>query len=302
MTATASSSSPAPALVGDVETLWRSLLTTFDDRSRVLVAYSGGVDSTLVAAAAHAALGPDTEADRFALAVVGDSPSLPRSELAQARDIAAARGWALRAVRPGEQDSLGYRANAGDRCYYCKTHLYEAMQRLARDLGATHIANGTNVDDLGDHRPGLRAADEAAVVSPLVDAQLGKAQVRELARWLGLPNADKPAAACLASRVPYGTEVTPETLARIEAAEACLHRLGFTGFRVRDHHPVARIELPWNQVARLADASPDPDTPPGDLRHAVVHGLKAAGYTYIALDLEGFRSGSGNAVLTIRQH
>lgn len=273
---------------------WERLTSVIRPRRRLMVAYSGGVDSTLVADAAHEALGDGkADADRFAVAVIGDSPSLPRRELDEALGIGRSRGWSLRVVSPGEQDSAGYRANAGDRCYFCKTHLYEAMQALAAELGVSHIANGTNTDDLGDYRPGLRAADEAEVVSPLVEANLDKEAVRELARWRGLPNADKPAAACLASRVPYGSEVTPRVLARIESAEEALHRLGFHGFRVRDHHPVARVELPLDQIDRALNPAQ---------REAMVLGIKRAGYTYVSLDLEGFRSGSGNATLTIGQH
>ena len=152
------------------------------------------------------------------------------------------------------------------------------------------IANGTNTDDLGDHRPGLRAADEAQVISPLLEAGLNKQDVRDLAELLGLPNADKPAAACLASRLPYGTPVTPERLEQVEQAEDALIRLGFSGFRVRHHEQVARLELPAEDLARFADPA---------TRVAVVDAVKAAGFTYVALDLEGFRSGSGNIALTV---
>ena len=160
----------------------------------------------------------------------------------------------------------------------------------AERLGVRFIANGTNTDDLGDHRPGLEAAANAKVISPLVEAELNKQDVRDLARLLGLPNADKPAAACLASRLPYGTPVTPERLAQVEAAEDALHDLGFTGFRVRHHESVARLELPWDQVPRLNDDA---------IRPRVIDALKRAGYQYVALDLEGFRSGSGNVMLTV---
>ena len=252
---------------------------------RLLTAYSGGIDSTVVAAVAHRVLGPGR-----AIAVIGDSPSLPRRELADAEAVAAAAGFELRRVEPNEQADAGYRANAGDRCYFCKTHLYATLHRAAADWQFDTLANGTNADDPGDHRPGLRAADEAAVVSPLLEARLGKAAVRRVAAELGLPNRDKPAAACLASRIPYGTPVTPELLARVEAAEAGLADLGYTGFRVRHHGDVARLELPAAAFTGLADP---------DRRRAVVDAVRAAGYTYVALDLEGFRSGSGNATLTV---
>lgn len=254
-------------------------------RERIITAFSGGVDSTLVAAAARRVLGKAN-----APAVIGDSPSLPRYELEQARRIAKDLDLELIEVKPGEQDDEGYRANAGDRCYFCKTHLYESLKRLSGELGIRYIANGTNTDDLGDHRPGLTAADEAEVISPLIEAGFGKEQVRTVAQELGLENWDKPAAACLASRVPYGSEVTPELLRQIEQAEDVLRSLGFVGFRVRHHDQVARIELPLDQVGRLMDDK---------VRRAVAEGVRGAGYLYVSLDLEGFRSGSANLALTI---
>ncbi len=255
------------------------------DRGRMLIAYSGGVDSTLVAVVARRVLGKDN-----APAVIGDSPSLPRHELHEARRIANELDLKLIEVRPGEQDDAGYQANAGDRCYFCKTHLYDAMTRLSRQWGIPFIANGTNTDDLGDHRPGLQAADEAQVVSPLIEAGFGKEEVRVAARSLGLPNWDKPAAACLASRVPYGQTVTPELLRQIEQAEDALRDLGFVGFRVRHHDQVARIELPLDQLPRLLEPK---------LREEVARRIREAGYLYVAVDLEGFRSGSANLALTI---
>lgn len=254
-------------------------------RDRVITAFSGGIDSTLVAAVARQVLGKEN-----APAVIGDSPSLPRYELEAARTLAAELDLELIEVKPGEQDDEGYRANAGDRCYFCKTHLYESLKRLTEEMGIRYIANGTNTDDLGDHRPGLVAADEAQVISPLIEAGLGKEDVRRVARELGLSNWDKPAAACLASRVPYGSEVTPELLHQIESAENVLRDLGFTGFRVRHHDQVARIELPMSQVTRLMDEQ---------TRLVVTDGIRAAGYLYVSLDLEGFRSGSGNLALTV---
>ena len=254
-------------------------------RERLLTAYSGGIDSTLVAAAARRVLGKAN-----APAAIGDSASLPRRELEEARTLAARLDIELIEVKPIEQDDPNYRANTGDRCFFCKSHLYDELHRLAADLGIAYIANGTNLDDLGDHRPGLEAAKRAEIVSPLVEAGLGKAEVRALAQHLELPNADKPAAACLASRLPYGTPVTPERLEQVERAEAFLCELGFTGFRVRHHETVARLELPWNQVPRLME----PET-----RDRVISGLKETGYSYVSLDLEGFRSGSGNVLLSV---
>jgi len=266
------------------EELEQRLAEVIRPRARVLTAYSGGVDSTLVAAVARRTLGRDA-----APAVIGDSASLPRRELQEARRLACDLDLKLIEMNPGEQEDPNYQANAGNRCYFCKTHLYESLHKLADQLGFPWIANGTNRDDLGDHRPGLKAAEESLVISPLLEAGFGKAEVRALARHLGLPNADKPAAACLASRIPYGTPVTPQRLTAIEGAEEALHELGFRGFRVRHHETVARIELPPDQWPRLLDEH---------IRSQVIDRVKAAGYTYVALDLAGFRSGSGNAVLT----
>ena len=275
-----------PTAIRDPASLEADLADAIRPRARLLTAYSGGVDSPLVALMARRVLGRDA-----APAVVGDSASLPRNELTEARRLADALDLQLIEVNPGEQDDPDYQANAGNRCYFCKSHLYDALGELAAQLNISFIANGTNLDDLGDHRPGLTAASEAQVVSPLVDARFNKSDVRALAEHLNLPNADKPAAACLASRIPYGTEVTPQRLTMIEQAESALRDLGFTGFRVRHHESVARIELPLDQLPRMID---------DDLRQQIVERLTAVGYTYVALDLAGFRSGSGNAVLQIR--
>lgn len=254
-------------------------------RGGLLTAYSGGVDSTLVAAVARRVLGK-----AHAPAALGDSASLPRHELDEARKLAATLDVELIEVRPGEQSDPDYQANRSDRCYHCKSNLYAEIRVVADRRAIKWIANGTNTDDLGDHRPGLVAASENGVVSPLVEARLSKADVRVLARHLALPNWDKPAAPCLASRLPYGTPVTLQRLSKVEAAETALRELGFKGFRVRHHETVARLEIPWEQAGRLADES---------LRGEVVRRVKDAGYDYVSLDLEGFRSGSGNIRLTV---
>ena len=269
----------------DIETKLARLQAVVEGRTRALTAFSGGIDSTLVAAVARRVLGRHN-----APAVIGDSPSLPRAEFDQAKQLAAELDLQLVVIAPKEQDDPGYIANAGNRCYFCKTHLYEQLHAYANEHGYDTIFNGTNADDLGDHRPGLQAADEARVVSPLVEAGLDKDDVRALARHLNLSNWDKPAAACLASRIPYGTPVTPRRLAQVEQAEAALHTLGFVGLRVRHHEQVARIELPANQMQQILDPN---------VRLEVADAVKAAGFLYVSLDLEGFRSGSGNVALTV---
>jgi uncharacterized protein len=270
---------------GDPQDLLDRLSAVIEPYQRVLTAYSGGIDSTLVAAVARRVLGKDR-----ALAVIGDSPSLPRSELRQARQIASDLDLEVVIITPSEQNDPGYQANAGDRCYYCKSHLYDRLQRYAIEHAYHTIFNGTNVDDFGDHRPGLIAADEARVVSPLVEAGFNKDRVRDLAKHLALPNWDKPAAACLASRIPYGTPVTLERLSQVEQAEEALRALGFVGLRVRHHEQVARIELPIDQMQQIIEPS---------VRQKVAQAIRAAGFHYVALDLEGFRSGSGNVALTV---
>jgi len=266
-----------------VQTLRRRLEDVIRPYGRLLTAYSGGVDSTLVAAVARRVLGREA-----APAAIGDSASLPRRELAEARALAERLDLELIEINPGEQADPNYQANDGHRCFHCKQHLYAALRPAAAARGIDRIANGTNTDDPGDHRPGLDAAAQAGIVSPLLEAGLDKAQVRALAEALGLPNADKPAAACLASRIAYGTRVTAENLSRVERAEDALHVMGFRGFRVRDHETVARLELAEADLARAVE---------GDTRRRIVDALREVGYAYVSLDLAGFRSGSGNAVL-----
>jgi uncharacterized protein len=202
--------------------------------------------------------------------------------------VALARRLGLRHVtlETQELERPGYRENAGDRCYFCKSELYERLEALARERGLAAVACGDNLDDLGGHRPGARAGAERGVRSPLVEAGLGKAQVRELAHQLGLPNADKPAAPCLASRVPHGTAVDAATLARIERAEAGVRALGFDVFRVRHHGPLARLELPPEALSAALER-----------REALHDAVRAAGYVWVAIVLAGFRSGSLNVVL-----
>ncbi len=246
---------------------------------RVVIAYSGGVDSTFLAASAHEALGDD------ALAVTAVSPSLARRELEEARSTARRFGWAHETVATHEVSQEAYARNDADRCYHCKVELFEVLAPRARSLGA-HIVVGTNTDDLGDHRPGLRAARERSVRAPLVEAELSKADVRVLSASLGLPTADKPAAPCLSSRFAYGVRVTAAGLRRVERAEEIVRSYGFKELRVRDHGDLARIEVRVDDVPRAAA-----------LQDELSSALRELGFQYVTLDLAGFRSGSLNAVL-----
>jgi uncharacterized protein len=243
----------------------------------VLVGYSGGVDSTLLAAAALDALGAAAT-----LAVLGRSPSVPAAQLAAARAVAARLGVPLEEVDTRELDDPRYVANPTTRCYYCKAELWARLAPIARTRGMT-LVDGTNADDLADHRPGARAAAEYGVRSPLADCGLGKADVRALSAARGLPTWDQPSAPCLASRLPYGTPVTPARLAQVEAGEAALRRAGVVGdLRVRHHGDLARVELPADQLdAWLAPAG----------RRALVAALRGAGYARVAVDLAGSAPG-----------
>lgn len=247
-----------------------------------VVAYSGGVDSALVMAVAHAALGPK------ALAVTADSDSLPARELEAAKRLARMIGAEHIVIQSREMESEDYRRNPVNRCYYCKSELYARLKTIAGERGFAYIVNGTNVDDLGDYRPGLDAAAEANVRSPLRDAGINKQDVRALARELGLPVAEKPAAACLSSRIPYGEPVTPEKLAMIERAEGFLVSLGFSQVRVRHHGDIARIELPKEDI---------PGFFRDGIQESVQKRLKEIGFKYVTLDIEGYRTGSLNEVI-----
>jgi uncharacterized protein len=248
---------------------------------RLLVAYSGGVDSALVAAVAAQELG-----DR-AVAVTAVSASLPRTERAAARAFATAHGIAHVEVATDELDRPEYIANSGDRCYHCKSALFDALAPLAVLSGA-RIALGTNTDDLGDHRPGQAAAAARGAIAPLLDAGFGKSDVRRVSAALGLATAEKPAAACLASRVAYGDPVTPEVLHRVELAEEAVRGLGFPVCRVRAHGggAVARVEVPADDVSRAAE-----------LRSELDAAVRAAGFEFCALDMQGFASGRMNVLL-----
>jgi uncharacterized protein len=249
----------------------------------VIVAYSGGLDSAFVLAVAHQELG------ERALALTAVSPSLPEREREDALRIAQTIGARHELVSSNEIHNPSYASNPSNRCFHCKSELYSITTRRKAELGVAFVVNGTNVDDLGDYRPGLEAARQAAVRSPMVEAQLHKAEVRELAHELGLEFWDKPAAACLSSRIPYGTAVTPERLRQIEQLEDALHALGLRQVRVRYHDELARIEVARDELERAFAA-----------RDAITRAGKAAGFTFVTLDLAGYRTGSLNLLLGSR--
>jgi uncharacterized protein len=251
----------------------------------VLIAFSGGVDSAYLAIAAAAALG-----DR-ALAVTADSPSYPDTHRQLALTIARDFGFPHDVIHTAELDRPEYRANPANRCYYCKDELYGRLAAIARERGMAVVVDGNNADDRADYRPGRQAAREHGVKSPLDEAGLTKDDIRELARAAGLASWDQPASACLSSRIPYGHEVTDERLRQIERAEEVLRELGFRIFRVRHHDDTARLEIAKAEMPRALDP---------DVNARLVSALKALGYQYVSLDLQGYRLGSLNEALRLR--
>ena len=260
----------------------RRLLSGFPS---LIVAYSGGVDSAFLAHAATDVLGAR------ALCITADSASYPERHRRTALDLSARFGFRHEVIRTGELERPEYRANPANRCYYCKHELYSHLSAIARERGIAAIADGSNADDRGDYRPGRQAAREFGVHSPLDEARLTKTEIRELSRRAGLPTWDEPASACLSSRIPYFSEVTPEKLRMIEQAEDILRELGFRVFRVRHHDSVARLELGRDEIARALD----PET-----ADRIDRELRAVGYQHVAVDLRGYRLGSLNDALRLR--
>jgi uncharacterized protein len=261
------------------------LLEILHDLGSAAVAFSGGIDSTVVARAAYMALG-----DR-AIAVTADSPSVARAEVAEAQELARQIGIRHRLLNTEEFADPNYVKNDGARCYYCKDELYQAIEKLLPELGVRAICSGANLDDLGDYRPGLKAAAEHAVRHPLQEAGFTKADVRALAKLWGLPTWDKPASPCLSSRLAPGVTVTPERTGRVEAAEQYLHELGLRECRVRLHDgELARVEVPLTEASRLMLP---------EVRDDLVRHLKALGFRFVTLDMEGFRSGSLNQLVSL---
>jgi uncharacterized protein len=258
----------------------RSILGAMES---IAIGYSGGVDSTLLLRVAVDVLGPR------AVAMIGRSETYPTREFEEAVTLARGMGARFIVVRTEETDDLKFSENPPDRCYYCKTELFGKLELLARQEGLRWIADGTITDDLGDFRPGLKAKSQRNVRSPLLEAQLSKAEVREISKFLGLSTWDKPAFACLSSRFPYGTGISRENLTRVDQAESFLRDLGFRFFRVRFHDAsTARIEVGAEEIHRFVD---------GDLRTMVVTQLKGLGFIYVTLDLQGYRTGSMNEIL-----
>jgi len=277
--------SSSPSIAPDRQAKLLSLRARLRSLRRVLVAYSGGVDSAFLAWVAHREVGADMRA------VLADSPSLARSQMHDAVAFAEEQGIPLAIIRTEELARPEYRRNDETRCFYCKDELFSVMEDYRQRSGFCTIAYGVNVDDQGDYRPGQQAASWHGVVSPLLDAGMTKDDIRQLAREAGLRIWDKPASACLSSRIEYGRSVTPEVLSVIEQGEDALRQLGFHQFRVRHHGEIVRIEIAREELPRALTV---------EMAAEFTRIFKALGFAYITLDMEGFRSGSMNAVLPVQ--
>jgi uncharacterized protein len=262
----------------------RALEAHLAQLSGLMVAYSGGVDSAYLAATAHRVLGSQM------LAVIADSPSLARRDFDAAREFASAQNIPLHIIATEELSRPEYQRNDANRCFHCKDELFQSMEELAPKLRLARIAYGMNADDTRDYRPGQRAAEQHAVLAPLAEAGLTKDEIRALSKAAGYPLWDRPAAPCLSSRVEYGRAVTREVLEQVEKAEDSLRQLGFRELRVRHHGPLARVELARNELPRALTL---------EMLDSITAALKLAGFQYVALDCQGFRSGAMNAVLPV---
>ncbi len=277
---------PAPfstSLPSDLATKLTQLQDLFRQMDQVLVAYSGGIDSTLVAQIAHTQLGP------AALAITANSPSLLPEDLDEAIEQALYLGLQHEIIETHELEDPNYAANPQNRCYFCKRELHDSLRQIAQDRGYPYVVDGLNADDLQDYRPGVQAAVERGVRSPLAEMGVTKLEVRQLSRYLGLPWWDKPAQPCLSSRFPYGEAITSAKLARVGAGERYLRQLGWRQVRVRSEGDTARIELPPDQIQAFIQSTNLPD---------LVSAFQQAGFLYVSLDLEGYVSGKLNRVIT----
>jgi len=274
---------PAATLPDALAAKHEALKRIFTLCDKVLVAYSGGIDSTLILKVATDVLGRER-----AVGVIAQSETLTSAEFDEAMRVATEENFNVRTIRYSELEIENYSSNPLNRCYFCKSELYERLQEVAREIGAQAICNGDNFDDIGDYRPGAQAAAEANVMSPLKAARLGKDDIRTLGRHLGLPNWNKPSGACLSSRIPYGQTITTDKLAAVGQGEAVLRELGLRQVRVRHHGEIARIEVLPEEMPRLMEPA---------VRERLVQAMKALGFAYVTLDLQGYRTGSMNETI-----